>query len=1519
MRDSRCLVESSVFALVTLGHDALQAGARPWVARITSSWQAGGPARSITGGIACHTWPIPSTLMDVLERFTPATRAWFEATFPGPTPAQARGWEAIASGEHTLIHAPTGSGKTLAAFLWTIDQLLHEPLPGRAERCRVLYVSPLKALAYDIDRNLRAPLHGIRHAGERIGAGPLPELTTFLRTGDTPAEDRRRMQRTPPDILITTPESLYLMLTSQARTALETVRWVIVDEVHAVASSKRGAHLALSLERLEEVAAAPRRIGLSATQRPLTTIAQFLGGVEGDGDERRARPVTIVDVDEPRRLDLELVVPVEDMAAPAPPDPLEPDEIRQQSIWPAVHPRILDLIQSHESTIVFANSRRLAERICGELNTLAGEEIARSHHGSVSREQRVEIEEALKRGALKAVVATSSLELGIDMGAVDLVVQVEAPISVASGLQRVGRAGHHVGETSTAKLFPKYRGDLLVSTVVADRMQRGEVEPTVVPRNPLDVLAQQLVAMVVMEDRSVDDLFAVVRRATPFQDLSRSVFETTLDMLAGRYPSDVFAELRPRVTWDRVEDVVAARPGARQLAVTNAGTIPDRGLYRVTLPDGSRVGELDEEMVYESRQGDVFVLGATTWRIADIGVDTVEVVPAPGEPAAKLPFWHGDMAGRPLETGRAVGAFVREITSLDPDVARARLIDHHHLDGLAASNLLAYLDEEREATGLLPTDQTIVVERFRDEIGDWRIVVLSPLGARVHAPWAMALTQKLRASGGMDVDVIWSDDGIALRFPDAEETPGVNELMLEPDDVRPLLMEHLADSALFAARFREAAGRSLLLPRRRPGSRTPLWLQRRKAAGLLSVAKEFGSFPIVLETFREILQDDFDVPGLEGVMADVAARRIRVADVELGSPSPFASSLLFAFVAAYLYEADTPLAERRAAALTLDRELLRELLGEGELRELLSTDVIADVELELQRLVPDRSARSPDAIADLLRDLGPLTEADLALRSEDVDLDEALAALQRSRRVVEVRIGGRLLWAAIEDVSRLRDALGVQPPPGVPHVFLEPLDDPLGDVVGRHARTHGPFTAEEAGRALHLAPAVITTTLTRLEQSGRVARGSFTPAGSSTEWVDSEVLRRIKRRSLARLRGEIEPVEADAVGRFLPAWHGVGEASRGRTSVVAAVRRLQGAEIPASVLERDVLADRVEEAGQHLDQLMMEGEVVWIGRGPLGPKDGKLALYFRSQLPALHLPSGVDVGDGPVHGALVDHLRQRGASFFADLYRAAGGGDPDLVLDALWDLVWAGVVTNDTLAPVRAFLARRGGRRANALPSSFPAHASGRWSLVEDLVASPPGDTERATVWANQLLDRHGVVTRATVAAEGLPGGFTGLYPVLARMEETGRVRRGYFVEGRGGAQFATPGAVDRLRSTSTPGVIVLASTDPANPYGASLPWPEAPGRLARAAGTYVVLIEGGLAGYVERGGRSVTLWDEGGGSVAGVSEALATVAARHRRFVVETVDGEPVAGSALGTALQESGFVPAIRGLTYRGARARR
>ena len=1444
-----------------------------------------------------------------LQSFSPSVRAWFEATFDAPTDAQARGWPAIASGRHTLIQAPTGSGKTLAAFLWTLDRLFSQPPPSARRRCRVLYVSPLKALAYDIERNLRAPLAGIRHTALRLGLAPPPVLSTFMRTGDTPASERQKMLRKPPDILITTPESLYLMLTSAARHRLTTVRWVIVDEVHAVAGNKRGAHLAVSLERLEEITeASPQRIGLSATQRPLETIARFLGGgeVASPDGSWEPRPVTIIDADQPRSLDLELVVPSPDMTRPR----AESDEdTGARSIWPSIYGRLLELVNGHRSTIVFTNSRRLAERVCAELNNLAEAEIARAHHGSVARRRRLEIEDGLKSGRLRAVVATSSLELGIDMGAVDLVVQIESPPGVASGLQRVGRSGHQVGGRSRAKLFPKYRGDLLTSTVVAQRMRAGKVERTVIPQNPLDVAAQQMVAAVVTDERTVDRLYLMLRRAAPFADLPRKVFIATLDMLAGRYPSDLFADLRPRVVWDRVEDTVAPRAGTRQLAVTNAGVIPDRGLYRVQLPDGSRVGELDEEMVYESRPGDVFYLGSSSWRIVEITHDRVEVIPAPGE-QSQMPFWRGDTLGRSAETGLAIGRFLREMSSSTRPEAMRRLTDREGLDEWAAQNLVAYLEDQRASGSMLPTDRTLVVERFRDEIGDWRMVVLSPLGARVHAPWAMAATDHLRSRLGVEIDAAWSDDGIIFRFPDADRPPSAHDILLSPDRVSDLLMKHLSSTALFASRFREAAGRALLLPRRRPGRRTPLWLQRRRSADLLAVARRFDSFPMILETYREVLQDDFDLPYLRSLLSDLRSRRLRLREVDLPHASPFASSLMQAFLAGFLYETDGPAAERRAMAITLDRRLLSQLLGEGEIGELISPEVAASVELELQRLTVRRRARGADGLHDLLRDLGPLAARDLELRCEDAHT--ALEELKAARRVMEVRLAGRGVWAAVEDAARLRDALGCQVPPGVPAVFAEPVDDPLGDVIGRYARTHAPFPASQAASALGLPVSVTEEVLSRLEREERMVRGVFRTGGSE-EWVDTEVLRRLKRRSLATLRRQVEPVEPPALARLLVAWHGVGgEPSPGAGALSETISQIQGCPIPASALESDVLAVRHRRAAPRLDRLLAQGKVIWVGRGSLGRRDGKVALYFRERFAQLDIGPDPDPPDLPIHRAIRDHLRSRGASFFPEIHRACG--DPDLTnaVDALWDLVWAGVVTNDSLHPLRAHMRVRRTSPGSRRKPVFPPDTAGRWSLVPRRGdADPISPTEQYAAWAAQLLERHGIVTRSVVASEGVPGGFTGLYPVLAHMEEAGKARRGYFVEGLGGAQFALAGAVDRLREESDPRLVILAATDPANPYGAALSWPKLPEvRLRRAAGCHVVLWKGELGAFFDH--RRLTVLNAHGLRPETLAEGLARLGARPRRLRIDLIDERPATEHPLADHLVEQGFVTSPRGLAF-------
>jgi ATP-dependent Lhr-like helicase len=1378
----------------------------------------------------------------------------------------------------------------------------------------------MKALAYDIDRNLRAPLTGIQVAAEQLGLPP-PQLTTAMRTGDTTSQDRTRMLRHPPDILITTPESLYLMLTSQARAILASVEYVIVDEIHSVAATKRGSHLALSLERLEAATRRPpQRIGLSATQRPLQLIADFLaGGTRNESGAWRPRPVTIVDAPGDKKLEVEIVVPVADMTRPE--DTVVAagaDDGSRKSIWPAMYPRLLELVLSHRTTLLFVNSRGLAERLAAELNRLAGTELVQSHHGSVSREQRVEIEGRLKTGELRGVVATSTLELGIDMAAIELVVLVESPSSVGRGLQRVGRSGHQVGAPSKARVFPKHRGDLLETTVVVDRMYHGAIEETRVPENALDVLAQQIVAMTAGGDLDVDATYDLVRRAYPYRDLARSAYEAILDMLAGRYPSDEFAELRPRIVWDRVANTARPRGNAKMLAVTNPGTIPDRGLYTVVLPEGGKIGELDEEMVYESRTGDTFVLGSSAWKITEITHDRVVVSPAPGAASAKLPFWHGDGPGRPIELGRAVGSFVRELAGKAVSETAELLESRYRLDAWAARNLADFIAEEKDIAGAVPTDRTIVVERFRDEIGDWRTVVLSPFGARVHAPWALAARRRYRETHGVPSDVVWSDDGIIFRFPDVDEPPPAGELLIPPDEIDELVLSEVGDSALFSSHFREAAARALLLPRRRPGTRTPLWLQRRRAAGLLDVARRFPSFPIVLETYREVLQDYFDLPALRDVLADVAKRTVRVAEVQLPGPSPFATSLMFDFVATFMYEYDAPLAEKRATALTLDRSLLRELLGDPQFRDLLDADAIAAVELELQHLAPDRHVGSADALHDALRRLGPLATEDVAARCSG-DAAAWLDSLATERRIVSVRIGGFPQWAAVEDISRLRDALGVQPPRGMPAALLEPVADPLGDVVGRYARTHAPFTAAVAGAALGLAEAVVEEVLHRLETEGRVASGAYQPGGHGTEWVDLEVLRRLRRRSLAVLRREVEAVDPRRLGQFLPAWQGIGRSVPSPARLDEVLRSLQGRDLPASVLERDILPDRMAYSPADLDLRLASGELVWMGCGPLGNRDGRVALFFRDHVPLLATIPDDPGPQGPIHDLLRSHLTHHGASFFPDLYTAAGGGDVAVVLDALWDLVWAGEVTNDTLAPLRAFLQPKPRRRTSRprLGTATPPAGAGRWYLVAELLRRDPapGPEARAKAVAEQLLERNGIVTRPGVLAEGVSGGFAGLYPVLATMEDAGTVRRGYFIDGLGGAQFGLPGAIERLRDQTSPGIVALAATDPANPYGAAVAWPEhASGHPARRAGSHVVLGDGQLLMYAERGTRSVLTWEEDPSLVA---SALAMLATRRRRATtVASIDGIPALTSPFNEALTAAGFATGYKGLTYRPGR---
>ncbi|MGB2953498.1 MAG: DEAD/DEAH box helicase [Gaiellaceae bacterium] len=1422
--------------------------------------------------------------MDALAPFSSETRAWFERTFEAPTPAQALGWPAIASGKHTLIQAPTGSGKTLAAFLYGIDRLNSQPGQG----LRLLYVSPLKALNYDIERNLRGPLAGLHS-----------ELRVAVRTGDTPQKERAAMLREPPDILITTPESFFLLLTSRARELLVGVRTLILDEVHAVAGTKRGAHLALSVERLERLAQGPfQRIGLSATQRPLEEIGRFVAG---------GRPIELVDAGRAKQLDLEVVVPLEDMQVP--------EEGSHGSIWPSIYPQILELVEQHRSTIVFVNNRRLAERLALRLNELASasgragqagtaseaasqatrREIARAHHGSLAREQRTEVEELLKLGEIPCLVATSSLELGIDMGAVDLVIQVESPKSVARGLQRIGRAGHELGAVSKGRIFPKYRADLLESAVVAKRMGEGAIEETVIPRNPIDVLAQQIVAISADEEIEVGELHELVCRAYPFRDLSRQQLENVLDMLAGRYPSDEFAELRPRIVWDRTGDLVRGRGSARRLAVTNAGTIPDRGLFGVHLIDGGgRVGELDEEMVYEARAGQTFLLGASTWRIEEITRDRVLVSPAPGVPGG-IPFWKGEGVGRPYELGAAIGEFSRKLAALPEEQALERLQGEHALDARAAHNLLAFLREQEQATGAVPSDRTIVVERFRDEIGDWRLCVLSPFGARVHGPWAMAIQARLRDSIGLHAQAIWSDDGIAVHLPDADAPPATELVLLDPEEIEELVVNEVGETALFGSRFRENAARALLIPRRRPDQRTPLWQQRLKAQSLLEVARRYPAFPIVLETYRECLQDVFDLPALKRLLQGLRSRELDLVDVETASASPYASSLLFDYIANYMYEDDTPPAERRAQALSLDRDLLRELLGQEELRDLIDPGAVEEVERQLRG-----EPRNPDELHDVLRLRGDLRPG---------EFDEAFAAvLEAERRAVRVRIAGEERLIAAEDAGRYRDGLGAMPPSGLPEAFLTGSEPgtALRQLVHRWARGRGPFTSAEANQQFGTE---VESVLQQLEREESLVRGELRPGGTEREWCDPEVLRRLRRASLAALRKEVEPVEPAALARFLPSWQGIDRRSTLREALVP----LQGLALPVALWESDVLPRRVPGyAPAQLDQLCASGELVWVGAGV-----DRVAVYFREDAPVLGRPQQTEPSEGEVHQRLRDALL-RSALFWFDLLTETGL-EADDALPALWDLVWAGEATNDAWQPLRAGrrhatpkLERRPRRFSRRRASEITA-TQGRWSLTGRLFE---GTVDRRAL-AELLLERQGIVTRDGVLGEGVPGGYAAVYGELKALETLGLCRRGYFVEGLGGAQFALGGAVERLRELrpkegEEPEGLVLAAADPAQPYGAALPWPRRAGsRAARVAGAVVVLLGGEAVLFVERGGRSlVPLRDP---DDSWLSLALSALV-RHvksrgvKRLAVERFDGEPVAESEIMPLLLEAGFLAGPR-----------
>ena len=1487
--------------------------------------------------------------------FHRAVEQWFASSFGEPTLAQQLGWPAIASGDWTLICAPTGSGKTLTAFLWALDRLMFAPPPPKKERCRVVYISPLKALAVDVERNLRAPLAGIANvAAERGDTFVTPQIA--IRTGDTPQQQRARFLREPADILITTPESLYLLLTSNPRETLRSVETIIIDEIHALVPNKRGAHLALSLERLALLCEKePQRIGLSATQHPLEEVAHFLGGCRAAGSPGKTtrkpgnpetqienefedhskpkfRPVNIIDTGEKKKLTLHVEVPVEDMAKVGQPAGIASGPAAagpaRTSIWPAIHPRLLELIRAHRSTLIFVNSRRLAERLAAALNELAGETLVQAHHGSIARAQRIEIEDNLKSGRLPALIATSSLELGIDMGAIDLVIQIEAPPSIASGMQRIGRASHQVGTTSEGIIFPKYRGDLVACAAVTDAMHRGAIEPTRYPRNPLDIVAQHVVAMVSMDNWDADELYAAIRRAAPFAELSRGAFDGVLDMLSGLYPSDEFAELRPRITWDRVANTITARPGSKRVAILNGGTIPDRGLYGVFLAgaekvQSARVGELDEEMVFESRVGETFLLGASTWRIEEITHDRVLVTPAPGQPG-KMPFWRADAAERTVRFGEEIGRLVREVRESRPAEAIKRLTQKHDLDRLAAENFLRYLNDQHEATGAVPDDRTIVIERVLDELGDWRVCVLTPFGGKIHAPWSMATVAKIRNELAIDVETMWSDDGFIVRFPETDAPPRAELMLPDPDEVEQLVIRQLGSSSLFAAKFRESAARALLLPRMRAQGRTPLWQQRKRAFDLLQVASRFGSFPMILEAYREVLRDTFDVPALVQTLKKVQQRTIRVVTADTAKPSPFAGSLLFKYTANFIYDGDAPLAERRAQALSIDQSQLRELLGEAELRELLDSDSLAGIELQLQHLDERYKTKSPDAIHDLLLRIGDLREEEIAARSM-IDASSAIVELVKARRILQVSIAGEKRFIAIEDASRYRDALGTPLPRGIAERYLEPVADPVGDLVLRFARTHGPFIPSDVSRRLGLGTAVVQSALERFVERGRLLEGEFRPEGTQREWVDADVLRSIRSRSLAKLRKEVEPVPQPVLARLLTSWQSVTKKRRGLEALLDVIETLQGYPIAASIFESEVLAARIEDyRPSDLDTLSAAGEIVWVGVEPLGGKDGRISVYLTDHVGLLRggqAPSPVQTGEALVlHHKILDYLRTHGASFYAQIHEAVGGFGNEVV-DAMWDLVWQGLITNDTFQALRAFTRPKSPSRSAGFRSRrvAPPSTQGRWSLVP-----PPNTnaTQHAAAVAQQLLTRYGVVTREAPGAENIVGGFSTVYPVLKAMEEKGRVRRGYFVAGLGATQFATGGALDLLRSLrdepEQPETVMLAATDPANPFGTIVKWPRE--GLMRAAGASVILVNGALSAYLSRGEKQLSLFLPEDEPTRGmVAREVATVLAsivrsgRRRAFLISEVNGDKVAQSPIAPFLAEAGFVPTAMGYQMR------
>ncbi|QKJ87114.1 ATP-dependent helicase [Paramixta manurensis] len=1546
-----------------------------------------------------------------LHLFTTATQRWFASAFAGATAVQQQAWQAIDSGQHCLVIAPTGSGKTLAAFLHAIDALFTERAQQtdkhrKASATRILYISPVKALAADVQRNLRLPLEGVYVERKKLGE-PEIEIRVGMRSGDTTPSERGKLLRRPPDILITTPESLFLMLTSKARTTLSGVTTVIIDEVHAVAGGKRGSHLALSLERLDRLLPQPaQRIGLSATVRPVERVANFLGGVQ---------PTQVVNPPSERKLQLKVAVPVEDMTDLSGrfDQPDSKTASSTGSIWPSIEADILAQVLARRATIIFANSRGLAEKLTARLNERYAQqqndtpgpatpqvhylssngstekrseglpaELARSHHGSVSKEQRLQIESALKNGELRCVVATSSLELGIDMGLVDLVIQVGAPPSVASALQRVGRAGHQVGGISSGIVYPRTRRDLVDACVTVHSMRTGDLEAIEPPHNPLDILAQQTVAAVSIEPLQIEDWFATVRRSDPFRSLPRSVFDATLDMLSGKYPSDDFASFRPRLVWDRNSGMLTARPGAQHLAVTSGGTIPDRGLFSVMLPEGEeqsgsrRVGELDEEMVYESRVNDIITLGASSWRIQQITHDQVIVIPAPGR-SARLPFWHGEGPGRAASLGETIGAFLRETeAALEDSLAREKQITQWQQDGLdraAVNNLLTLVKEQRESTGLLPTDRTLLIERCRDESGDWRVILHSPYGQRVHAPWALAVAERIRRHMGLDPAVVSSDDGIVARFPDSErQVPGAELFLFEPEPLQQTVADAVGGSALFAARFRECAARALLLPRRNPGKRSPLWQQRLRAGQLLEVAREYQDFPILLETARECLQDVYDLPALHHLMSRIQRDEVQFAEVTTETPSPFAAPLLFGYVAEFMYASDAPLAERRASLLALDSKLLSDLVGQVDMAGLLDETVIERVGQELQRTAPNYRVSTIENVVDLLRELGPLSSEQIAARldAEQPHLINELTTLENAQRIFQLNLSGEVRWAVIEDAARLRDALGIRLPKKVPDAFLVPVAHPLRDLVSRYARTHTPFSTLQLARHLGLGSHLVEQELERLREQGKVLHGDFGlpptlvetdgehPSPEGKQWVAEEVFRRLRVRSLQAARNATRPVAQTAYVTLLLERHGVLNetahrdsptigAYQGVNGVARVIEQLAGVPLPASLWEAQILPARVRDyQPAMLDELLSSGEAIWTGHKASGHRDGLISLHL-SEFAAETLPLRLDNPSAELsvlQQAILSQLASGGGWFIRQLYAQSNPqGEPGELTAALWDLVWDGYVTSDTWAAVRMLTSstpqraraarplrtRRGRysptgyhRPASTVATGPGMHAMpGRWSLVPHDPADP---APRALAWVENMLDRYGVITRGAAVNEQVPGGFPALQPVLRSMEDAGKLLRGRFVDGLGAAQFADNLTIDRLRIVADkpakqPAFVALAALDPANPFGTILNWPNslAGNRPTRRHGAWVVIGQGSLLLYLAQGGKdllSFKAMDETWLPEACRALGDALKREKHLSFTLETVDGQPVGSSALVYALREAGFSRVPKGYSWYG-----